>query len=89
MGLKGLTHVYSAVLFTGSLTGIPEGEKTLFIVMISAIEVAIHEAQLGGMEEVMSCVKNADVLKPAKAAADGLLKEIAGDKGGRRYWEGL
>ena len=57
--------------------------------MISAIEVAIHEAQLGGMEEVMSCVKNADVLKPAKAAADGLLKEIAGDKGGRRYWEGL
>ena len=73
---------------TLSLVYRPECKKTLFTIMIviSSIEVAIHEARLGGMEEVMSCVKNADVLK---TAADGLLKEIAGTREEEGTWEGL
>lgn len=83
-----MPEAYGAVMFTGSPTGILERNEVLSIIVIFLrchFEVAVHEAQLGGMEEVMSCVKNADILKPAKTAAEGLLKEIAGDDGGRRY----
>ena len=41
--------------------------------------VAIGEAGLGTMEEVVDCVKNADVLKPAHEAAEELLQVMSGD----------
>ena len=37
------------------------------------------------MEEVVECVKSADILKPAKSAAKGLMAVISGDKGGSGY----
>lgn len=33
----------------------------------------------------MECVKSADILKPAKSAAKGLMAVISGDKGGSGY----
>ena len=33
----------------------------------------------------MECVKSADILKPAKSAAKGLMAVISGDKGGGGY----
>lgn len=33
----------------------------------------MNEAQLGSIEDVIECAKSADVLKPAKAAAEELL----------------
>lgn len=40
----------------------------------------MNEAMLGSMEEVLECVKNADVLKPTKEAAAELLTLISGEK---------
>ena len=39
--------------------------------------VAVEEARLGTMEEVVECVKSADVLKPALEAAQELLQVIS------------
>ena len=39
-------------------------------------KVAINEAKLGEMEDFMECVKSADILKPAKTAAEELVKEL-------------
>ena len=33
----------------------------------------------------MECVKSADILKPAKSAAKGLMAVISGDEGGSGY----
>ena len=41
--------------------------------------VAVGEAGLGTMEEVVDCVKNADILKPAHEAAEELLQVMSGD----------
>ena len=38
---------------------------------------------LGSMEEVVECVKNADVLKPAKSAAEELLRVLSSEDTGR------
>ena len=48
-------------------------------------KVAVEEAQLGTLEEVVECVKSADILKPAKSAAKGLMAVISGDEGGSGY----
>lgn len=45
--------------------------------------MAIDEAGLGSMEELVECVRSADVLKPAQAAAKELLSIISGGTGGR------
>ena len=37
-------------------------------------KVAINEAKLGEMEDFMKCLKFADILKPAKTAAEELVK---------------
>ena len=39
---------------------------------------AVNEACLGSMEEVVNCVKNADILKPAYEAAEELLQVMTG-----------
>lgn len=39
-------------------------------------KVAINEAKLGKMEDFMKCLKMADILKPAKAAAEEVVKEL-------------
>ena len=41
-------------------------------------KVAEREAGLGSVEEVVECVRSADVLKPAKAAADKLAALMSG-----------
>ena len=41
--------------------------------------IAVGEASLGTIEEVIDCVKNADVLKPAHEAAEELLQVMSGD----------
>ncbi|XP_064406924.1 uncharacterized protein LOC135351765 isoform X2 [Halichondria panicea] len=41
--------------------------------------VAENEAKLGSIAEVIECVRTADVLKPAKAAAEELLTIMTGD----------
>ena len=38
--------------------------------------VAVDEARLGSMDEVLACARTADVLKPAKHAAEELLAEL-------------
>ena len=45
---------------------------------IPALKVAEKEAELGTVAEVVECVKMADVLKPAKEAADELVSLMAG-----------
>ena len=40
---------------------------------------AVNEACLGTTEEVIDCVKNADILKPAHEAAEELLQVMSGD----------
>jgi hypothetical protein len=47
--------------------------------------VAVGEAGLGTMEEVVGCVKNADVLKPAHEAAEELLQVMSGDSSEEGY----
>ncbi len=42
-------------------------------------QVAENEAKLGSIAEVIECVRTADVLKPAKAAAEELLTIMTGD----------
>ena len=41
--------------------------------------MAENEAKLGSIAEVIECVRAADVLKPAKAAAEELLTIMTGD----------
>ena len=41
--------------------------------------VAVEEASLGTMQEVVDCVKNADILKPAHEAAEELLQVMLGE----------
>lgn len=48
------------------------------------MQVAVEEAMLGSLEEVMECVKNADVLKPSQEAAVELLSLITGGRGRER-----
>ncbi|XP_065899706.1 bifunctional ribokinase/ribose-5-phosphate isomerase A-like [Dysidea avara] len=43
-------------------------------------EVALHQALLGTEQELIECVKLADVLKPAKAAADDMLSMLTGTR---------
>lgn len=43
-------------------------------------QVAEYEAGLGSVEEIVECVKMADVLKPAKAAADELAALMSGSQ---------
>ena len=42
------------------------------------VQVAVNEANLGGMDEVVECARAADILKPAKAAAVELLSVMTG-----------
>ena len=42
--------------------------------------MAEAEAGLGSVEEVIECVKMADILKPAKAAADELMTLMTGSR---------
>ena len=49
-------------------------------------QVAVHEAKLGDYEELLECVKCADVLKPGKLAAEELLALLSpsgGSVGGK------
>ena len=39
-------------------------------------KVAINEAKLGEMEDFRKCLELADILKPAKAAAEELVKDF-------------
>jgi len=85
---SAMPEAYDAVMFTGSPTGILERNEVVSIIVIFSIVILrLPSMRLSweGWREVMSCVKNADILKPAKTAAEGLLKEIAGDDGGKRY----
>ena len=43
--------------------------------------MAINEAKLGSMDELLECLRMADYLKPAKAAAVEVLGVLGGDKG--------
>ncbi len=47
--------------------------------------MAEKEAKLGSIAEVVECVCRADVLKPAKAAAEELLTIMTGDSQRIRY----
>ena len=38
--------------------------------------MAVEEAKLGSLEEILECVKMADILKPAKAAAQDMLQHM-------------
>ena len=50
------------------------------------VQVAVNEARLGSIDEVIECTKSADVLKPAKAAAVELLQIMTGsDDTANRY----
>ena len=42
------------------------------------MKVAEEEAELGTVEEVVECVKMADILKPGKEAAEELVSLMAG-----------
>lgn len=53
--------------------------------MTALLQVAEQEAQLGSVAEVIECVQRADILKPAKAAAEDLLTIITGDSERVRY----
>ncbi len=46
-------------------------------VHITPLQVAINEARLGTMEELVECVRCADILKPSKLAAEGLLEVLS------------
>ena len=45
--------------------------------MLFSCQVAVEEAMLGSLEEVVECVKNADVLKPSQEAAREILPLIS------------
>ena len=51
-------------------------------------KVAVEEACLGTLEELVECIKNADVLKPAQVAAEELLTVIAGKEKQQRFVHG-
>ena len=46
--------------------------------------MAEQEAGLGSIQEVIECAKMADVLNPAKAAADELASLMGGSRPGER-----
>ena len=50
-------------------------------VVYYVLQVAVDEAKLGTMEELVECVRCADVLKPAHATAAELLSIVSGEEG--------
>lgn len=53
------------------------------MVILFSSQVAVEEAGLGTLEEVVECVMNADVLKPTQEAAEEILTLMAGKKSNR------
>ena len=48
----------------------------MYVCLFVCVKVAINEAKLGEMEDFMKCLQLADILKPAKTAAEELVKNF-------------